>query len=155
MSLDTCTSSLYAFANQPDAGTEMNNFEKEYARYSWRRWEYGAREFASLKSAAPPIPCKHGVYLIRCPVPLPRVRGTSTVIYIGQSGGGKRGGQQGIGPGNGGPGRLFNRRGRDKLVREMIEKKKGYRSVCFGTGKPSNSIILSALVVGQGPGRSR
>jgi hypothetical protein len=52
---------------------------------------------------------------------LPRVRGLSDIVYIGQSGGGARRGQQGIGPGNGGPGRLFNTRGSDEIVRKMIE----------------------------------
>lgn len=37
------------------------------------------------------------------------------------AGGGKRGGRQGIGPGNGGPGRLFNTRGVDAVVREKVE----------------------------------
>jgi hypothetical protein len=43
------------------------------------------------------------------------------VVYIGQSGGAKRGGKQGIGPGNGGPGRLFNTRGFEQHVRDKIE----------------------------------
>jgi len=42
-------------------------------------------------------------------------------VYIGQSGGGSRGGRQGLGPGNGGPGRLFNTRGPDKAVRDRVE----------------------------------
>ena len=43
------------------------------------------------------------------------------MVYLGQSGGGKRGGRQGIGPGNHRPGRLFNTRGPDQGVRERIE----------------------------------
>jgi hypothetical protein len=54
-------------------------------------------------------------------LPLNRVRGSSDVVYIGQAGGGILGGKQGLGPGNGGPGRLFNSRGSDKVVRDKIE----------------------------------
>ena len=36
-------------------------------------------------------------------------------------GGGKRGGNQGIGPGKGNPGRLFNTQSADEKVREKIE----------------------------------
>lgn len=64
----------------------------------------------------------HGVYLFRAPHKIPRVRGASDVIYIGQSGGGLRGGKQGIGPGNSSPGRLFNTRGPDEWVRQKIEE---------------------------------
>jgi len=79
------------------------------------------RELWSIKKYNPPIPPKHGVYIIRCSRPFPRLRESSDVIYIGQSGGGARGGRQGIGSGNGCPGRLFNTRGQDKWVREKIE----------------------------------
>jgi len=97
----------------------MDPFETEFRKHRWDRWEYTAGQYASLKSAG--IPCRHGVYVVRSPSPLSRVRGSSNVVYVGQSGGGKRRGRQGIGPGNGGPGRLFNTRGPDKLVREQIE----------------------------------
>ena len=96
-------------------------FEGEYGKRDWRCWEYRAGDLKSLKRARPSIPCEHGVYIIRAPEPLPRVRGASNVVYVGQSGGGSRGGKQGIGPGNGGPGRLFNTRGADELVRKRIE----------------------------------
>ena len=60
--------------------------------------------------------------MTRAARPLSRVRGSSNVVYIGQSGGGGRGGRQGIGRGNGSVGRLFNTRGRGDLwVRESIE----------------------------------
>ena len=98
-----------------------SHFEDECRKLSWARWQYAAGEFRSLKSESPAIPPKHGVYLIRATSPLHRVEGVSDVVYIGQAGGGPRGGQQGIGPGNGGPGRLFNTRGPDKEVRERIE----------------------------------
>jgi hypothetical protein len=94
-------------------------FEATHARREWVRWKYVASRFAALKSAG--IPCRYGVYVIRGPVLIPRVRGVSNVIYVGQSGGGARRGRQGIGPGNGGPGRLFNTRGPDQVVRERIE----------------------------------
>ena len=96
-------------------------FEHEYNKLEWKRWKYKVGDLASLKRASPPIPPKHGVYLLRAPNPICRVKGASNVIYVGQSGGGKRSGAQGIGPGNGGPGRLFNKRGHDKVVREYIE----------------------------------
>lgn len=98
-----------------------DHFEQVYRRHNWRSWSYLAGDQRSLRTADPPIPPRYGVYLIRAPVSLPRVRGSSDVIYIGQSGGGARRGRQGIGPGNGGPGRLFNTRGPDEIVREMIE----------------------------------
>lgn len=94
-------------------------FETEIGKLQWERWDYRAGQFSSLKSAG--IPCRYGLYVIRGPLPLSRVRGASNVIYVGQSGGGERRGRQGIGPGNGGPGRLFNTRGSDKTVRSMIE----------------------------------
>ncbi len=96
-------------------------FDQECGKFQWKRWQYLAGHLDSLKTAAPPIPCQHGVYIIRAPAPLARVRGSSDVVYVGQSGGGKRGGKQGIGPGNGEPGRLFNTRGSDEVVREKIE----------------------------------
>ena len=58
---------------------------------------------------------------MRAPHQLGRVHGSSNIIYIAQSGGGKRGGNQGIGPGKGNPGRLFNTRSADEKVREKIE----------------------------------
>jgi hypothetical protein len=99
----------------------QDHFEREYGKLQWARWQYAAGKLDSLKRASPAIPCRHGVYLIRAPQRLLRVRGSSDVVYIGQSGGGKRGGRQGIGPGNGGPGRLFNTRGADEVVREKVE----------------------------------
>jgi hypothetical protein len=99
----------------------VDGFEQVYQRHTWRAWPYPAGNLGTLRQANPPIPPRYGVYLIRAPVPLPRVRGSSDVIYIGQSGGGPRRGRQGIGPGSGGCGRLFNTRGSDEFVREMIE----------------------------------
>jgi len=99
----------------------QKRFEREYQKLSWNRWPYPAGHLASLKKGSPAIPCRHGVYMIRAPKPLPRVLGSSNVVYIGQAGGGVRAGKQGIGPGNGGPGRLFNTRGPDESVRERIE----------------------------------
>jgi len=99
----------------------QGQFDREWRNYQWTRWRYRAGHFDSLKRASPVIPCRHGVYIVRAPAPLPRVRGSSDIVYIGQSGGGKRGGKQGIGPGNGGPGRLFNTRGADEVVREKVE----------------------------------
>lgn len=96
-------------------------FQQEYDKLSWKRWKYKSGDLPSLKKSSPPIPPQHRIYIFRAPHLLNRVRGTSDVIYIGQSGGGKRGGAQGIGPGNGGPGRLLNTRGPDEQVREMIE----------------------------------
>jgi hypothetical protein len=96
-------------------------FEDLCRAFTWTTWPYAGGSFLALKQASPPIPPSHGIYMIRAPFPLPRARGFSNVVYIGQSGGGKRAGRQGVGPGNGGPGRLFNTRGPDKLVREKIE----------------------------------
>jgi hypothetical protein len=98
-----------------------DEFEQQCATLEWRSWRYSAGHFEKLKTAEPRIPFLHGVYVIRAPEPIPRVRGSSDVIYIGQSGGGKRAGRQGIGPGNGGPGRLFNVRGFEQIVRTRIE----------------------------------
>ena len=100
---------------------DQGEFKQEWLKQDWTRWCYRAGNLASLKTASPPIPCRHGVYIVRAPALLPRVRGSSDVVYIGQSGGGKRGGKHGIGPGNGGPGRLFNTRGADEVVREKVE----------------------------------
>jgi hypothetical protein len=100
-----------------------SQFEKLYKLHKWEEpWLYPAGDQYSLKRSSRPIPPRHGVYLIRSPEAMQRVRGSSDLIYIGQSGGGARGGRQGIGPGNGGPGRLFNTRGTDKTIREMIER---------------------------------
>jgi len=99
----------------------QGQFDREWRNYQWTRWRYRAGDFESLKRASPAIPCRHGVYIIHAPAALPRVRGLSDIVYIGQSGGGKRGGKQGIGPGNSGPGRLFNTRGADEVVREKVE----------------------------------
>ncbi len=100
----------------------MDDFFQEICdKLKWERWTYKAGHLDLLRRSIPPIPAKHGVYILRASRPLGRVRGFSDVIYIGQSGGGERSGKQGIGPGNGGPGRLFNTRGPDKLVREKIE----------------------------------
>ena len=102
-------------------------FLEQYQKFTWEKWSYLAGQFQILKRANPPIPAKHGVYLIRIK-PICRVRGTSDIMYIGQSGGAGRGGLQGIGPGNGGPGRLFNTRGPDEWVRKEIERL--YPSTC-------------------------
>ena len=99
-----------------------DDFQQQCAKLQWKSWPYPAGQFRSLKNAHPPIPPRHGVYLIRAPQPIPRVRGRSDVVYIGQSGGGRRAGKQGIGPGNGGPGRLFNTRGFEQVVRNRIEE---------------------------------
>jgi len=98
-----------------------DRFQQVYQRFHWSSWQYPAGNLGSLKGSAPPIPSRYGVYLIRAPKALPRVRGSSNVVYIGQSGGGSRRGKQGIGPGKGGPGRLFNTRGPDERIRERIE----------------------------------
>lgn len=98
-----------------------DRFEQAYQRLNWMSWQYPAGNYRSLKGADPQIPPRYGVYLIRAPSALSRVRGSSDVVYIGQSGGGARRGMQGIGPGNGGPGRLLNTRGPDERVRKMIE----------------------------------
>ena len=100
---------------------KMNQFEQQCGRLQWVSWRYPAGHFESLKTVDPPIPCRHGVYVIRAPQLIPRVQGRSNVVYIGQSGGGQRAGKQGIGPGNGGPGRLFNTRGFEEVVRTKIE----------------------------------
>lgn len=74
-------------------------------------WKYIAERYQELRrNPNHPIQPRHGVYLFRAPIDIPRARGISDVLYIGQSGGGRRGGRQGIGPGNGGPGRVFNTR---------------------------------------------
>lgn len=99
-----------------------DHFEQVYQRHNWSSWSYPAGKLCSLRRADPPIPPRYGVYLVRAPVLLARVRGSSDLVYIGQSGGRARRGRQGIGPGNGGPGRLFNTRGPDEIVREMIEE---------------------------------
>ena len=98
-----------------------DKFEQQCARMQWERWPYTAGQFGSLKTADPRIPAEHGVCLIRAPRPIPRAQGHSNVVYIGQSGGGKRAGKQGTGPGNGGPGRLFNTGGFERIVRRKIE----------------------------------
>ncbi len=63
-------------------------FDREYRSLVWDRWRYRAGDFGSLRRADPPIPPRYGVYLIRAPDLLPRVRGSSDVVYVGQSGGG-------------------------------------------------------------------
>jgi hypothetical protein len=99
-----------------------DQFEQRCASEQWKSWRYTAGQFESLKKNADrPIPCLRGVYVIRAPQPMPRVKGCSNVVYIGQSGGGKRAGKQGIGPGNDRPGRLFNTRGSEEIVRRKIE----------------------------------
>ncbi len=90
-------------------------FDDACRNLKWDSWNYTAGNFRSLKNGIPAVPNRRGVYLIRAPSPLPRVLGYSDVVYIGQSGGGTRGGRQGIG------GRLFNTRGPDELVRHKVE----------------------------------
>lgn len=94
----------------------MNDrFAIAYAAHSWKSWSYVAGDFRSLKDLVRPIWTQHGIYLIKAPSPIQRACGSSNVVYIGQSGGGKRSGTQGIG------GRLFNTRGSDKIVLNKIE----------------------------------
>lgn len=116
-----------------------NYFNKEFSRYKWRTWPYKPGHFEDLKNDCEPIPPEHGVYIIKSSKNIPRVRRKSAVIYIGQSGGGKRGGKQGIGKGNNRPGRLFNTRGLDKCVREKIESmsanKEDFSVICHFTNK--------------------
>ena len=99
----------------------INKFLQEYSKHEWLKWTYTSGELKTLKKANNPIPAEHGVYLFRAPHPIPRVLGESDIVYIGQSGGGQRGGRQGIGSGKNNPGRLFNTRGPDEWVREQIE----------------------------------
>lgn len=114
-------------------------FNKELLKYKWQTWYYKPGHFEDLKNAPEPIPPRHGVYIIKSSTEIRRVRGESAVIYIGQSGGGKRGGKQGIGKGNNGPGRLFNTRGPDRPVREKIESmypnKKDFSVICHFKNK--------------------
>ena len=114
-------------------------FNKEFLKYKWQTWPYKSGHFEDLKNRRDRIPAKHGVYIIQSSTKIPRVHGKSAVIYIGQSGGGKRKGKQGIGKGNNAPGRLFNRRGFDKCVREKIESmypnKKDFSVICHFKNK--------------------
>jgi len=133
--------------SKPAATRMADRFEQVRQRHRWeeRSWEYLAGRLPSLKQKG--IPPRHGVYLIRAPVPLPRVRGSSNVIYIGQSGGGARRGRQGIGSGNGGPGRLFNTRGPDKVVRELIEAlfpNQNFRVECAFLDPPEDAELVEA-----------
>ena len=90
-------------------------FEDACGNLKWDSWNYTAGDVRSFKNGTPAVPNRHGVYLIRAPSPLPRVRDYSDVVYIGQSGGEKRKGKQGIHD------RLFNTRGPDELVRDKVE----------------------------------
>jgi len=62
---------------------DQDQFEHEWPKHEWTRWRYRAGNFASLKRVSPLIPCRHGVYIVRGPALLPRVRGSSDVVYIG------------------------------------------------------------------------
>ena len=98
------------------------SFLLDYNKYIWLKWTYNSdKGIIELKRSN--IPGKHGVYIIKSSKDIDRAKGKSDIIYIGQSGGGKRGGKQGIGPGPGGNpvGRLFNTRGSDEWVRNKIE----------------------------------
>jgi hypothetical protein len=101
-------------------------FQGAYNKWQWCRWTYPSGNLLSLRESCCPIPPKYGVYIIRAPQPLNRVKSSSDVVYIGQSGDKKR--EQTIGPVYGPRGglqkrgRLLNTRGRDAQVREMIEK---------------------------------
>ena len=100
------------------------NFKTEYEKYDWKKWTYNSSiGLKELKKGIPAIPPKHGVYIISASKHLGRVNGKSKIIYIGQSGGGKKKGKQGIGPEplTSNTGRLFNTRG-DEWVRENIER---------------------------------
>jgi len=111
-------------------------FQQEYINYKWDPWTYKSGGFSSLKKASPAIPPKYGVYIIRAPHEINRTKGASNIIYIGQSGGGVRKGKQGIGTGNSSRGRIFNTRGKDKIIREMIESlylNKGFIIECYFT----------------------
>jgi hypothetical protein len=103
--------------NSPAAAPE---FERAYRQFVWQPWQFKSGEFHALKKRR--IPCRPGVYIIRAPKPLNRVRGSSDVVYVGQAGGGTRRGEQGIGSGNGNCGRLFNTRGSDAMIRDRIEE---------------------------------
>lgn len=93
----------------------MNYFQDEFKKYEWSAWEYsGSKGVISLKNAIEnSIPNKYGVYVIKSPVKLNRIKGESDISYMGQSG--ERKGIQGI------KGRLFNTRGFEAQIRKKIE----------------------------------
>lgn len=99
------------------------SFLVEYNKYIWSRWTYNSNiGIIALRFSG--IPGNHGVYIIKSSKDIDRVKGKSDIIYIGQSGGGEKGGKQGIGPGPGGNpvGRLFNTRGgAEDWVKKKIE----------------------------------
>jgi hypothetical protein len=98
-------------------------FQQEYAKFKWQKWKYKSGNLRSLKHTTPPIPPRYGAYIIRAPHLICRVKDASDIVYIGQSGGLSRRGEQGIGPSTeGAVGRLFNTRGPDEWVREQIEE---------------------------------
>jgi hypothetical protein len=101
----------------------MSNFQKEYKKYIWLKWNYEtSKGISQLKDIKEKIPAKHGVYIIRSYDNLNRVKGSSNIIYIGQSGGGKKKGRQGIGGDNKNIGRLFNSRSKvEKFIIYSIE----------------------------------
>jgi hypothetical protein len=101
----------------------MNNFNNEYNKYrKWHSVKYNTKNgINELKTTK--IPAKNGVYIIRASQKLNRVNGKSDIIYIGQSGGGQRKGNQGIGSKDNSIGRLFNTRSTHELnVRKKIEE---------------------------------
>lgn len=101
----------------------MKHFKNEYKKYrTWYLETYNTKNgINELKNKN--IPAVHGVYIIRSSQPLNRVKGKSDIIYIGQSGGGIKGGKQGLGPKGNSRGRLFNTRSSHEIhVRKKIEK---------------------------------
>lgn len=131
-----------------------SEFQRAYVQFEWDHWEFVSGDFSTLKRSTRPITCRPGVYIVRAPLALSRVRGSSDVVYIGQAGGGSRGGRQGLGPGNAGPGRLFNTRGPDEDIRHKIESLfPAGRSVLectfVGTGDPKaiEDQLLGAYLV--------
>jgi len=114
----------------------MMKFEEHCKRFDWETWTYPPGKIESLKKANKRIRPDHGVYIIRAQQLLGRAGGSSNVVYIGQAGGKPKGGKQGIGKGNGCPGRLFNTRGADKIIRLLIEEKHAcseFRVECYFT----------------------
>ena len=112
----------------------MSAFETEFMQNIWTTLAYNSDNgIIQLKRHAQ-LPNQYGVYIIRAPFGLNRVRGNSNVVYIGQSG--ERGGKQGIHD------RIFNTRGVEELVREKIES-------LF----PNQNFTLQVCLTGQQNGQ--
>lgn len=126
----------------------MSHFDNEFSKYHpWREWSYlGSDRLESLRyRATPPIAPKHGVYLIRACIKVSRIESASDIIYIGQSGGGPRKGEQGIGPNNGKSGRLYNVRGLDKWIRHQLENKfqdRMFKLQCYFTNGNEDPLVI-------------